>query len=155
MHVSRGLAVFATAAALLGVACKDNNSPSTPGPEVFKATLNGTNERPTPVTTTAAGNATVTVSASGDTLTWTVNITSAIDSVIAGHIHRGVADSAGGVIQSLSPTPTGIGFTGTVASGTAVPPDSVIALMRAGRAYVNIHTKAHTGGEIRGQLVKQ
>ena len=75
--------------------------------------------------------------------------------VIAGHIHRGVVDSAGGVIQSLSTIATGAGFTGTVANGAAVPPDSVITLMRAGKAYVNIHTKKNTGGEIRGQLVKQ
>ena len=91
----------------------------------------------------------------GNQISWKVDITTAIDSVIAGHIHRGVADSAGGVVQSLAPTPTGIGFTGTVANGSALPPDSVLTLMRAGKAYVNIHTKAHTGGEIRGQLVKQ
>jgi CHRD domain len=151
MHVSGGLTILA-AAALLGVACKDN-SPNAPGPEVFTATLNGANERPTPVTTAATATAVITVL--GDSITWKVDITSAIDSVIAGHIHDGGANDAGGVIQSLSPTATGAGFTGTVAQGSIVPPDSVITLMRAGHAYVNIHTKAHTAGEIRGQLVKQ
>jgi len=152
MHGSRGLVLF-IAAAMLGMACKDDKSTNVPGAEVFNATLNGANERPTPVSTTAAGTATVTIS--GDSITWTVNITSAIDSVFIGHIHKGGANDAGGVIQSLSPTPTGIGFTGLLASGSVVPPDSVLTLMRAGNAYVNIHTKAHTGGEIRGQLVKQ
>jgi hypothetical protein len=146
--------MFATIS-LIGVACSDNNTttgiPS--GLEVYTAQLNGANERPTAVTSTATGTAIITVL--GTQISWKVDINTAIDSVIAGHIHRGVADSAGGVVQSLAPTPTGIGFTGTVANGAAVPPDSVIALMRAGKAYVNIHTKAHTGGEIRGQLVKQ
>src|SRR6267378_5300402 len=153
MHVSRALAMFATIS-LIGVACNNDNTTGIPaGLEVYKATLNGANERLTPVSTTATGTAIVTVL--GTEISWKVDITTAIDSVIAGHIHRGVADSAGGVIQSLSPTATGIGFTGTVANGAAVPPDSVITLIRAGKAYVNIHTKAHGAGEIRGQLVKQ
>jgi hypothetical protein len=145
------LAVFA-AIAIVG-SCSDNTTGIPAGLEVFTASLNGANERPTPVTTTAQGSAIIT--ALGNQLSWKVDITSAIDSVTIGHIHRGVADSAGGVIQNLAPTPTGIGFTGTVALGSAVVVDSVLTLMRAGRAYVNIHTKKNPGGEIRGQLVKQ
>lgn len=152
MRLARTLAMFAVTALFVG--CNDNNGTGIPaGLEVYKATLIGANERPTPVTTTAQATAIVTVL--GTEITWKVDVTSAIDSVIAGHIHRGVADSAGGIIQSLSPTPTGIGFTGTVANGAAAPPDSVIALMRAGKAYVNLHTKKNPAGEIRGQLVKQ
>ncbi len=153
MRASRMLTVFATVA-LFGGGCSDNTTTGIPaGLEVFTTDLNGANERPTPVTSTAKGHAIIT--ALGNQLSWKVDITAAIDSVTIGHIHRGVADSAGGVIQNLSPTPTGIGFTGTVALGSAVVVDSVLTLMRAGKAYVNIHTKAHPGGEIRGQLVKQ
>lgn len=154
MHLSR---TFALCAAIVAgaAACNDNNTTTgiPAGLEVYKATLTGANERPTPVTTTAQATAIITVL--GNQVSWKVDVTSAIDSVIAGHIHRGVADSAGGVIQNLSPTPTGIAFTGTVANGSATPPDSVIALMRAGKAYVNLHTQKNKGGEIRGQLVKQ
>ena len=153
MRRTRAFTMFAIVTAV-GVACNDNNSTGIPaGLEVYTATMNGANERPTAVTSTATATAIITVL--GNEISWKVDITTAIDSVFAGHIHRGVADSAGGIIQSLSPTATGIGFTGTVANGAIVPPDSVITLMRAGLAYVNIHTKAHTGGEIRGQLVKQ
>jgi hypothetical protein len=153
MRVSRMLARCA-AAALLGGACSEDDTTGIPsGLEVFTATLNGANERPTAVTTTATGTAIVT--ALGNQLSWRVDITSAIDSVTIGHIHKGVADSAGGVIRDLAPTPTGIGFTGTVALGSAIVVDSVLTLMRDGRAYVNIHTRAHGAGEIRGQLVKQ
>ena len=152
MRITRMLAMFAAVAAV--GSCSNNNTTGIPaGLEVFTASLNGANERPTPVTTTATGSAIIT--ALGHQLSWKVDITSAIDSVTIGHIHRGVADSAGGVIQNLSPTPTGIGFTGTVALGSAVVVDSVLTLMRAGKAYVNIHTKKNPGGEIRGQLVKQ
>ncbi len=151
MHVSRALAMVAIS--LIGAACSDNNTGIPAGLEVYKATLNGANERPTPVTSTATADALITVL--GKEISWKVDITTAIDSVTIGHIHRGVADSAGNVVQNLSPTPTGVAFTGTVANGAAIPPDSVIALMRAGKAYVNIHTKKYPAGEIRGQLVKQ
>ena len=57
---------------------------------------------------------------------------------------------------NFNPAATGPGFTGTATVGSqANVADSILALMRAGRAYVNIHTKAHTGGEIRGTLVRQ
>lgn len=152
MRVTRVMTVLA-AVTLLGVACDDDATGIPAGLEVFTATLNGANERPTPVTTTASGTAVVT--ALNNQLSWRVDITSAIDSVTVGHIHRGVADSAGGVIRDLAPTPTGLDFTGTVALGSAVVADSVLTLMRAGRAYVNIHTRVNPGGELRGQLVKQ
>jgi hypothetical protein len=30
--------------------------------------------------------------------------------------------------------------------------DDLLEQMRAGNTYVNVHTKAHPGGEIRGQI---
>ena len=152
MRVSRVMGLLAIGTAV-GLACKDTiiNIPSSV--EIYTATLNGSNERPTAVTTSAAGAATITVL--GNLVSWKVDITSPIDSVIIGHIHDGTADVAGGVIVNLSPTPTGVGFTGTVALGSASVVDSVLTLMRAGTTYVNIHTKKNPGGEIRGQLIRQ
>src|SRR3989442_7668372 len=97
--------------AAVALACKDTiNIPSSV--EIYTATLNGSNERPA-VTTTATGAATFTVLA--NLVSWKVDITSAIDSVTIGHIHDGAADAAGGVIVNLSPTPTGVGVSRTVA----------------------------------------
>ena len=154
MRVSRMISVLAAVAAV-GVACKDDTTGIPAGLEVYTATLNGANEAPTPVTTTATGTAIVTVL--GNQVTWKVDIVTAIDSIILGHIHRRAADSVAGNVQvNFNPTPTGAGFTGTATVGSqAAVDDSILALMRQGRAYVNIHTKAHTGGEIRGTLVKQ
>ncbi len=153
MRSSRTFTVLAIVAAV-GVACNDNNSTGIPaGLEVFTATLNGANERPTPVTTTARGTAIVTVL--GNQLTWKVDITSAIDSITAGHIHHQVPDSAGPVRVNFNVAATGAGFTGTATQGTFVlTGDSVQTWLRDGAAYVNIHTKVNTGGEIRGQLRK-
>ncbi len=154
MRVLRALTTFAAIAAI--GSCSDNNNATgiPAGLEVYTATLNGANERPTPVTTTAAGKAIVTVL--GSQVTWKVDITAPIDSIILGHIHRFAPDSqAGNVVVNFNPPATGAGFTGTATVGSAVAPDSVLALMRAGRGYVNIHTKKNPGGEIRGNLIKQ
>jgi hypothetical protein len=154
MRAPRVLAVLAALAAI-GVACKDDTTGIPAGVEVYTATLNGANEAPTPVTTTATGTAIVTVI--GDTLvSWKVDILTPIDSIFLGHIHRRAADSTfGNVRVDFAPTPTGAGFTGTATVGSALVADSIITILHEGRAYVNIHTKAHTGGEIRGTLVRQ
>ncbi len=153
MRVSRALAMFATIS-LIGVACSDNTTGIPAGLEVFTATLSGANEAPTPVTTTAGGHAIVTVM--GNLVSWKVDIDAAIDSMTAGHIHRHAADSVAGNVQvPFAVTASGVGFTGTAAVGSSTVVDSILVLMRAGRAYVNIHTKKNPGGEIRGTLVKQ
>lgn len=153
MRVTRAFTMFAIVAAV-GVACSDDNPAGIPsGLEVYTATLNGANEKPTAVTTTARGSAIVTVL--GNQLSWKVDITSAIDSITAGHIHHAPADSAGGVRVNFNLAPTGIGFTGTATEGSIAVADSIIAFMEAGNAYVNIHTRVNGAGEIRGQLVRQ
>src|SRR3989442_13615148 len=114
MRVSRVMGLLAIGTAV-GLACKDTiiNIPSSV--EIYTATLNGSNERPTAVTTSAAGAATITVL--GNLESWKVDITSPIDSVIIGHIHDGTADVAGGGTLNLSPTPpaAGVGATGAPA----------------------------------------
>lgn len=163
MHVSRALTMFATIS-LIGVACSDDTVGIPAGLEVYTATLNGSNEAPTPVTTTATGHAIVTIL--GNTVTWKVDVDASIDSLIAGHIHRRAADSVAGNVRvdfgALGDAvwdagPTGPGITGTVTQGATTlvaPADSMLAIIRNGRSYVNLHTRAHTGGEIRGTLVR-
>jgi hypothetical protein len=160
----RALAVFATAA-MIGGACSDNTNGVTlpAGLEIYTAQLNGANEAPTPVTTTATGHAIVTIQ--GNFVTWKVDVDSPIDSLFAGHIHRRATDSVAGNVRvdfsvdhrAWSAGPTGPGVTGTVAAGDTTlttPGDSMLAIIRDGRSYVNLHTRAHPGGEIRGTLVK-
>ena len=151
MRATRMFTVLAAVAAI-GVACGDDTTGIPSGVEVFVATLNGANERPNPVTTTATGRAVITVL--GNLVSWKVDVTG-IDSTTAGHIHKGVADSTGNPIVTFTVTQTGLNFTGTVAVGSAVVADSVLTLMRDRRAYVNIHTRVNGGGAIRGQTIKQ
>ena len=160
----RAFAVFVSVA-LIGGACSDNNNGVTipSGLEIYTAQMNGANEAPTAVTTTATGHAVVTIL--GNTVTWKVDVDAPIDSLIAGHIHRRAADSVAGNVRVdftlgqrvWSAGPTGPGITGTAAQGSTTldaPADSMLAVIRAGRSYVNLHTRAHTGGEIRGTLIR-
>jgi hypothetical protein len=81
-------------------------------------------------------------------LTWSVEYSGLSGPATAAHIH-GPADpgaDAGVVVP----------FNGNLASpikGSATLTDTQIAQLEAGKWYVNIHTAANKGGEIRGQLV--
>lgn len=167
-------AIFATAlAALLPVilACgDDNNNPSGEATN-FSATMTGAEEVPA-LPTTATGTATFTIS--GTQINYTVNVTNLQNPVVS-HIHIAPMGENGPVRLNLcgtgAPVPacaTGNGVLATGSNGTTVgsPPitfDDLVAAMRAGNAYVNVHTDdgqppSNTGpgdmasGEIRGQI---
>ncbi|HUH13020.1 MAG TPA: CHRD domain-containing protein [Longimicrobiales bacterium] len=115
----------------------------------FTAALSGSNEVPA-VTTDAVGNATFTVV--GSTLSYRIDVAD-IASVFGAHIHKGAPGVNGGVMVGLFAGPdTTLGAMGTLAEGTVEVADSVVELMRTGQAYVNVHTRAHPGGEIRGPV---
>jgi hypothetical protein len=156
--------VLAAAAILAGAACgSDTTAPALP--TVFTAALLGPNERPTPNTSTATGSATVTINESAQSITYTVTVNN-LTTVVAAHIHTGRSDAAGPVVVNLLPTAPAAGpFSGTLTSGTAtmtniatgvpVTFNSLVSLIRNGDAYVNVHTSAFPGGEVRGQLIAQ
>jgi hypothetical protein len=129
--------------------------------DLFAAlSLTGAKERPNPVVTTATGSATFEL-LPGGSVRYVVRVSGLTGTTMA-HIHTGVADSAGPIAVPLfsAATPTGP-LTGTLASGTftvtniqlpGVSFDSLLALMRLGRTYVNVHTVANPAGEIRAQI---
>jgi hypothetical protein len=149
----------------------DNNDPG--GATSFSAAMSGAEEVPS-VPTTATGTATFEVD--GDQIAYTVNV-SGIDNVAFSHIHIAPPGENGPVRLNLcgtgAPLPacgtsgTGVLVTGTngetVGTPTPITFDSLVSAMRAGNAYVNVHTddgvgQPNTGpgdmigGEIRGQI---
>jgi len=125
-------------------------------------TLSGANEVPA-VTTPATGEVVFTLSPDGTTLNYRLTVTN-ISDVTASHIHIAAAGVNGPVVVGLFGGPTKVGpFTGILNEGAitagsfggtlaGMPMDALIAQIRAGNAYVNVHTTAHPGGEIRGQI---
>lgn len=149
-----------TLVALVAVAsCSDDVGPVVG--ERFAAILSGTAERPTPVTTAATGTAEFEILDGVPGIFFKLSVAN-IDNVTAAHIHGpATTEQAVGVLSGLyAGAATGTGTTGVLAQGvissaSGITFDSLVALLRAGNAYVNVHTTANGGGEIRGQIAKQ
>ena len=132
----------------------------------FQATLTGQQQSPA-VDTSANGTATFTLSADGTTLSYTLSVVDTADITMA-HIHIAAAGQNGPVATWLYPSEphaetkpgkfTGVLATGTLTDASLVGPlqgktiADLVADIKAGNAYVNVHTSAHPGGEIRGQI---
>jgi len=108
-----------------------------------KLTLSGANEVP-PVMTSAAGSGTITV---GDDGAVSGSVTTTGVGGTAAHIHVGAAGKNGPVIVPL----TKDGDTYKVPAGAKLTAEQ-LASFKAGDLYVNVHSAANPGGEIRGQL---
>ena len=84
-------------------------------------------------------------------------------SPVAAHIHCAAAGANGAVGVTLPISAPGGVFSGTLGKGHIWAPDDakgcgwadmadVLAAIRAGNAYVNVHTAGIPSGELRGQL---
>lgn len=130
-------------AASMLAACAPMNSGTS-----FGATLSGANERPTPVQTAAVGAVTATLD--GMTLNLSVSFSGLSGNAAAGHIHGPAdKDASAGVLFPFKKVPAAPD--GTFTESVTLT-DAQVQELRAGKYYVNIHTAANPGGEIRGQL---
>ena len=137
-----------------GLVFPDPKLPWNPDParhyagHTFRASLSGAHQRPSPNNSTATGIASASIA--GDILTYSVSYSDLAPT--AAHLHGPAgADADAGVIVPFTLTGSS-GSTG-VFSGTATLTASQKLAIIAGNSYVNIHTAAFAGGEIRGQLV--
>ncbi|MBI2906163.1 MAG: CHRD domain-containing protein [Chloroflexi bacterium] len=132
----------------------------------FKATLAGANEVP-PVATQATGEATFFLSQDGMSLTFKLTAAN-IENITQSHIHTAATGVNGPVVAWLYPSaPPAVlipgAFNGVLSEGTLTadslrgvlagrPLAELIAAIRVGNAYVNVHTSQRPGGEMRGQI---
>lgn len=142
------------------VACSDDGDEETgPDTETFVASLSGANEHPA-IETEMTGTATFV--SDGTTVEYTITVSNGTDVILA-HIHEGTGSEDGGVVVPLfasqndpvdvvSGTLIEASFTAADIVGSEIDMDSLLVLMGNGAAYVNVHTAANPGGEIRGQL---
>lgn len=113
----------------------------------FEAKLSGANEVPAN-TSSGSGSLEASLDKQTNLLSWTVTYSGLTGPVKAGHFHGpAVAGSNAGVAQ---------GFTGNLESpikGSATLTAAQVDDLKAGKWYVNLHTAANPGGEVRGQVM--
>lgn len=144
--------------------------------EPFHASMSSSQEIPVPTVGTPAPSGSAVFTNNGDgTVSYTVNgsnmtvtatgVTPAV-TFTGMHIHLAVAGQTAGVTVPLTTPPNGsstFSVTGTFTSATCAAGqtncvntgstlDAVLTAMRAGGAYINVHTSRNTGGELRGQI---
>lgn len=112
----------------------------------YKATLSAASEVP-PVTGAGAGTAAVSVDPVTKEVSWNVSYSGLSGPAAAAHIHCGAAAGANAGVS----VPLGTDLASPI-KGTGKMTDAQLADLQAGKCYVNIHTAANKGGEVRGQL---
>jgi hypothetical protein len=124
-------------------------APATPAmPSVsksFHASLSGTQEVP-PVMGSGKGSADFKLDVSTKTLTWTVTYSGLTGDAVAAHIHGPALPGSNAGVEvpfTVGPSPM---------TGSAVLTDAQVTDLSTGKTYINIHTAANKGGEIRGQI---
>lgn len=140
------------------ISCKDN--PTAPvSLETYVANMTGAKERPTPNTSTSTGTGTFVFESSGE-ISYLVTVPAAtpLSALPTGlHIHA-PADTGQSVGVIVGFNGIAIATSGVLAEGTirgvsaTVSLDSLKTLIRNRRVYLNLHSTAFPGGEIRGQL---
>jgi len=114
-----------------------------------------------PIVSKAVGQAIVKISKDETKIHYKIT-TANIENIFAAHFHMAPADSNGGIVAPLysnapSGPDNGVLAEGYITAGNVVGAlagdlDALIAAIRSGNIYVNVHTVANPGGEIRGQL---
>jgi hypothetical protein len=118
------------------------------GAEKLKATLDGKSEVP-PNTSSATGTADLDYDAASKKLSWTVTYSGLSGPATAAHFH-GPAE-AGKNAGVAVPIPNAAS---SPVKGEATLTDTQASDLLGGKYYINIHTAANPGGEIRGQVTK-
>ena len=108
-------------------------------------TLSGANQVPPVVGSPMSGTATVTINPDRSVAV-KVNVTGM--TATASHIHEGAAGTNGPVIVPFTKTADNAFSSSDGAKLT----ESQYASYKAGNLYVNVHSAAHPGGEIRAQI---
>ena len=113
----------------------------------MKAALSGTQEVP-PVPGSGRGLLDVTYDTAAKTLTWEGTYTGLTGAATAAHFHGPAELGANAGVAVPAPAPA------SPFKGTATLTDAQATALTDGKMYFNVHTAAHPGGEIRGQVIR-
>jgi CHRD domain len=132
-------------AAVFSVACLSGASAAMLN---FHATMDGKAEVP-PTTSTGSGDMLGTLDTSSKQFSYTVTFFGLSGPAAAAHFHGPAAPGANAGVA----LPVGGANPTSPITGSAALTDAQMADLQAGKWYVNVHTAANKGGEIRGQVM--
>jgi hypothetical protein len=116
--------------------------------EKMKATLDGKSEVPANASA-GTGTADIDYDPATKKLSWKLTYSGLSGPATAAHFHGPAAAGANAGVAVAIPNATS-----SPVEGSATLTDAQAADLVAGKYYVNIHTAANPGGEIRGQVTK-
>ena len=142
---------------------------SSGGSDDFEAELSGYQETPQTLSSPGFGSFKAELDDDPPSLSFELTFGGLPTAVSAAHIHFSARATSGGVSAFLcggggqpACPPGGGTMTGTITPANILGPagqgiaagefDELIAAMRAGVTYANVHTAQYPGGEIRGQI---
>lgn len=114
----------------------------------FKGDLKASSEVP-PNDSKGTGTVTATYDTATKALTYTAEYSGLTGPATAAHFHGPAAAGANAGVA----VPVQGALTSPI-KGTATLTDAQAADLQGGKFYFNIHTEAHKGGEVRGQMMK-
>jgi hypothetical protein len=114
----------------------------------MKVTLDGKSQVP-PNTSAGTGTADLDYDAASKKLSWKITYSGLSGPATAAHFHGPAAAGANAGVKVPIPNPTA-----SPIEGSATLTDEQAADLSAGKYYINVHTAANPGGEIRGQVIK-
>src|ERR1700761_6125811 len=115
----------------------------------YAANLTGPREVPA-TTSKGTGKFDATLDTTTKVLTYTLTFQNLSGPATAAHLHGPASRTASAGVM----VPLGDKGPTSPVSGTATLTDDQIKALQAGQTYVNVHTAANPGGEIRGQVYK-
>jgi hypothetical protein len=134
-----------------GAVLLSSAQPSQAAPMKFKADMNAASEVP-PTTSSGKGTLTASYDPATKMLTWEGSFSGLTGPATAAHFH-GPAETGKNAGVAIWISEKGQPFTSPF-KGSATLTDAQAGDLEKGMWYVNVHTDANKGGEIRGQVVK-
>ena len=116
--------------------------------EKMKATLDGKSEIP-PNSSAGRGTADVDYDAATKKLTWKLTYSGLSGPPTAAHFHGPADPGKNAAVAVAIPNPSS-----SPVEGSATLTEAQAADLMAGKYYINVHTAANPGGEIRGLVTK-
>ena len=116
--------------------------------EKIKATLDAKSENP-PNSSAGKGTADLDYDAATKKLTWKLTYSGLSGPPTAAHFHGPADPGKNAAVAVAIPNPSS-----SPVEGSATLTDAQAADLMAGQYYINVHTAANPGGEIRGQVTK-